>query len=87
MTRDVILKKCLPDTVWKNPVGRISNELTPEEFEQCYEVFFDSILEISKADISDFVGYGEIDEDTHQPETETFRGFLEMTFDNEQEGY
>ena len=54
MTRDAILKKCLPDTVWMNPVGRISNELTPEEFEQCYEVFFDSVLEISKGNISDF---------------------------------
>ncbi len=87
MTRDELLKKCLPDTVCMNPVGRCANELTPEEFEQCYEVFFDSIFEISKADICGFQGYGELDDDTHQPEFQTFREFLEGTFDNEQEGY
>ena len=87
MTRDELLKKCLPDTVCMNPVGRCADDLTPEEFERCYEPFFESIFEISKADISGFEGFGELDDDTLQPQFKTFREFLEGTFDNEQEGY
>lgn len=87
MTRDQILRKCLPETVCMNPIGKCTDEMTTEEFEQCYEVFFDSIFEISKADISGFEGYGELNDETHQPEFKTFREFLEGTFDNEQEGY
>lgn len=84
--RDKILKACLPESVCMNPIGRNSNELSPEEFEGCYELFFESILEISKADVSGFEGYGELDE-TDQPEAKSFREFLTKTFDNEQEGY
>lgn len=87
MTRDQLLKECLPDKVCMNPLGRCADELTPEEFEKSYEVFFESILEINQADISGFRGYGELDDDTHQPEAQTFREFIEGTFDNEQEGY
>ncbi len=87
MTRDQILKECLPETVCMNPVGKCTNEMTTEEFEAYFEVFFDSIFEISKAEISGFEGYGELDDENHQPEAKTFREFLEMTFDNEQEGY
>lgn len=87
MTRDQILRECLPETVCMNPIGKCTNEMTQEEFEQCYEEFFDSIFEISQADISGFEGYGELDDETHQPEFRTFREFLERTFDNEQEGY
>ena len=84
--RDKILKKCMPTSVCMTPIGRNSNELTPEEFEQCYEKFFESILEISKADISGFEGYGELDEN-NQPEARNLTEFLTGTFDNEQEGY
>ncbi|MBQ7774907.1 MAG: hypothetical protein IJ379_03215 [Lachnospiraceae bacterium] len=86
MTRDKLLKECMPDTVCMNPVGRCAKELTTEEFEECYKVFFDSILEISQADISGFEGYGELDEE-NQPEFKTLTEFLVGTFDNEQEGY
>lgn len=87
MTRDQVLKECLPEAICMNPIGKCTNEMTAEEFEQCYEVFLDSIIEISKADISGFAGYGELDDETHQPEFQTFKEFLEGTFDNEQEGY
>ena len=60
MIRDELLKKSLPDTVCMNPVGRCANDLTPEEFEQCYEQFFESIFEISKGDISGLRGFGHI---------------------------
>ncbi len=86
MTRDKLLKECMPASVCMNPIGRNSNELTPEEFEQCYKIFFDSILEIGQADISGFEGYGEFDED-NQPQYKTLTEFLVDTFDNEQEGY
>lgn len=87
MTRDQILKECLPETVCMNPIGIRTNEMTQEEFEQHYEVFFDSIMEISKADICGFEGYGELVDETQQPEFGDFKEFLERTFDNEQEGY
>lgn len=86
MTRDKLLKACMPVSVCMNPIGRNADELTPEEFEQDYEKFFESILEIQHADISGFEGYGELNED-NQPEARTFQEFLERTFDNEQEGY
>ena len=84
--RDKLLKKCMPAGVCMTPIGRNANELTMEEFEQCYEKFFESILEISQADICGFEGYGELDEN-NQPEAKSLTEFLTGTFDNEQEGY
>ena len=52
MNRDVFMKQMLSDAVDMTPDGRISNELSPEEFAPLAERFFADILEISKADIS-----------------------------------
>lgn len=84
--RDKILKACMPASVCMTPIGRNADELTQEEFEQGYEKFFESILEISQAGISGFEGYGELDAN-NQPEAKTLTEFLTGTFDNEQEGY
>lgn len=50
-----------------SPKGRNANELSPEEFEKCYESFFDMIFEIAETDVSGIEGYGEFDENNKAP--------------------
>lgn len=86
MTRDFFIKKLLSTEVDMTPVGRIADELSPEEFAPLAEQFFDDILEIHKADISEIKGYGEFN-DENELENETLQEFLEKEFSPEQEGY
>lgn len=86
MTRDLFIKKFLSTEVDMTPVGRIADELSPEEFAPLAEQFFDDILEIHKADISEIKGYGEFN-DENELENETLQEFLEREFSPEQEGY
>lgn len=86
MNRDLFIKKILPETVDITPIGRISDELSPEEFAPVAEQFFADILKIHKADISGVEGYGEFDEE-NRLETETLWQFLVEEFSEEKEGY
>ena len=86
MMRDAFIKEMLSTSVDMTPVGRIADELSPEEFELLAGQFFTDILEISKADISGTKGYGELN-DENELDNETLQGFLEKEFSPEQEGY
>lgn len=86
MTRDLFIKKLLSTEVDMTPVGRIADELSPEKFAPLAEQFFDDILEIHKADISEIKGYGEFN-DENELENETLQEFLKKEFSPEQEGY
>ena len=52
MNRDIFIRNLTKDRIEMSPKGRNANELTPEEFEKCYENFFDMIFEIAATDIS-----------------------------------
>ncbi|MBQ7359740.1 MAG: hypothetical protein IJW63_06590 [Lachnospiraceae bacterium] len=86
MNREELMKQILPESVSLNPIGENSDMVSPEEFEQIYPRFLDSILKIQKADISGLHGYGELDEN-HQPEYDLLQDFLTGTFAQETEGY
>ncbi len=86
MTRDLFIKQMLSTGVDMTPIGRISDELTPEEFSLLEEQFFADVLQISKADISETEGYGEFN-DENELENKTLQEFLEKEFSKEQEGY
>ena len=62
MNRADLLRQCLPDTICLNPIGENAGEIWIQEFDTMYRKFFDSAMEIQKADISAFPGYGEMDE-------------------------
>lgn len=80
------MTKMLPETVDMTPVGRVSDELSPEEFAPLAEQFFKDILEIHKADISEIEGYGEFNEE-NQLENCTLTEYFSKDFSPEQEGY
>lgn len=86
MSKDSIIKEMLPKTVCMTPNGFVSEELSPEDFHKCCYMFFEKILEISKANITGVSGYGEFDDDckTHYA---TSREFLTGTFAENEEGY
>lgn len=86
MSKDDILKAMLPKTVCMTPNGFVSDELSPEEFHKCCNLFFKSILEIGKADITGIPGYGEFNDDC-RTEYATCREFLTNTFSEREEGY
>ena len=67
MNRDIFIRNLTKDNIEMSPKGRNANELTPEEFENCFENFFDMIFEIASADISSLSGYGEFDENNKAP--------------------
>ena len=67
MNRDIFIKNLTKEKIELSPKGRNANELSPEEFEKCYENFFDMIFEIASTDISSLTGYGEFDEDNKAP--------------------
>lgn len=86
MNRDLFIKQMLPETVDMTPNGRVSDQLSPEEFAPVTEQFFADILEISKADISGTEGYGEFNEE-NKLEYKTLQEFLVGEFSPEREGY
>ena len=87
MNRDIFIRNLTKEKIEMSPKGRNSNELTPEEFESCYENFFDMIFEIAATDISSLTGYGEFDENNQAP-YETLEDFIRDEIINEKtEGY
>lgn len=87
MNRDIFIRNLTKDRIEMSPKGRNANELTPEEFEKCYENFFDMIFEIAATDISSLSGYGEFDENNKAP-YDTLEEFIRDEVINEKtEGY
>ncbi len=86
MNRDIFIRNLTNDKIEMSPKGREAGELSPEEFEQCYENFFDMIFEIAATDVSSLTGYGEFDENNQAP-YETVEEFIRDTFNEEREGY
>ena len=86
MNRDELLRTCLPDSILLNPIGENAGEIWTEEFERLYPKFFDSVMEIQKAEITTLHGFGELDEN-HQPQYTTFHEFLTDTFREDREDY
>lgn len=86
MIKNETLKKILPSSILLNPIGKNGNEIWIEDFEQLYPLFFKSVLEIQKADISEFSGFGEFTEDG-KPEFSTFQDFLVKSFDDSNDDY
>ena len=67
MNRDIFIKNLTGEKIELSPKGRKANDLSPEDFEKCYENFFDMIFEIAATDVSDTHGYGEFDENNKAP--------------------
>ena len=86
MNRDIFIRNLTGDRIEMSPKGRNANELSVEDFEKCYENFFEMIFEIASTDISGLSGYGEFDESNAAP-YKTFKEFVAATFDEKQEGY
>ena len=86
MNRDIFIRNLTNDKIEMSPKGRKAGELSPEEFEQCYESFFDMIFEIAATDVSSLTGYGEFDENNQAP-YKTAEEFIRDTFNEEREGY
>lgn len=87
MNRDIFIRNLTKDRIEMSPKGRNANELSPEEFEKCYENFFDMIFEIAATDISSVSGYGEFDENNKAP-YKTLEEFIRDEVINEKtEGY
>lgn len=86
MGKDNIIKLMLSDKVSMTPSGFVADQLKPEQFRECHELFFDKILEIHASDITGVEGYGEFDENC-KTEYVTCKDFLIDTFAEDQEGY
>ena len=86
MIKNETLKKILPSSILLNPIGKNGNEIWIEDFEQLYPIFFKSVLEIQKTDISEFSGFGDFTEDG-KPEYSTFQAFLIKSFDDSNDDY
>lgn len=86
MGKDNVIKSMLSDMVSMTPNGFDANRLTPEQFADVHELFFDKIFEIHSSDITGVDGYGEFNEDC-KPEYGTCREFLIGTFADHKEGY
>lgn len=78
MNRDKLLRQWLPESISLNPIGRNAEEIWIEEFDKIYLQFFDSVMEIQKADISSLRGFGELTEN-QQPEYASFHEFITET--------
>jgi hygromycin-B 4-O-kinase len=86
MGKDNLIKSILYEKVSMTPNGFIANQLSPEQFADCYELFFDKILEISSSNIVGVEGYGELNDEC-KTEYGTCREFLIDTFAEDKEGY
>lgn len=86
MIREELIKKILPTSVDITPQGYAAIEISNKDFLNVVYMFFDKILEISKADISIVNGYGEFDEEG-KTKYSTCKEFLTGTFLESNEGY
>lgn len=86
MGKDHIIQSMLSAKVSMTPKGFVADQLSPKQFADCHELFFDNIFEISSLDISGVEGYGEFNEDC-QTNYGTCREFLIDTFAEDKEGY
>ncbi|MFC5528175.1 hypothetical protein [Cohnella yongneupensis] len=86
MSRDIILRSILSDKVDMTPNGFVADQLTPEQFWDCHELFFDKVLEIHASDISGIEGYGNFNEEC-KTEHATYREHLIDNFAEHKEGY
>lgn len=86
MNRDKLLRQWLPESISLNPIGEDGEKMWTEEFDEMYPKFFDSVMEIRKADISSLKGFGELDND-NQPQYDTFYEFITDTFADDREDY
>lgn len=86
MSRDNFLRSILSEKVNMTPDGFAADQLTPEQFWECHELFFDKILEIHASDISDVEGYGNLDERC-MTEYRTCREYIIDSFTEDKEGY
>ena len=86
MSKDNIIKSMLSEKVCMTPKGFIADNLNPKEFAECYELFFDKILEISSTDLAGVEGYGEFNDDC-KTEYATCKEFLIDTFSEDKDGY
>jgi len=86
MGKDNIIKSMLSEKVSMTPNGFVADQLNPEQFVGCHELFFDKILEIHSSDITGIEGYGEFNEEC-KTEYGTCKEFLIDTFADDKEGY
>ncbi|GIP29061.1 hypothetical protein J23TS9_41910 [Paenibacillus sp. J23TS9] len=86
MGKDYIIKSILSEKVSMTPNGFVADQLNPEQFLECHELFFDRILEIHSSDITSVEGYGEFNEEC-KTEYGTCKEFLVDTFAEDKEGY
>lgn len=76
----------LSEKVSMTPNGFVADQLNPEQFAGCHELFFEKILEIHSSDITGIEGYGEFNEEC-KTEYGTCKEFLIDTFADDKEGY
>lgn len=86
MGKDNIIKSLLSEKVSMTPNGCIADELSPEQFAGCHELFFDKILEIHASDLKGIEGYGEFNDEC-KLEYRSCKEFLIETFADHKEGY
>lgn len=86
MSKDNVIKSMLSAKVSMTPNGFVADQLNPEQFVDCHELFFDKILEIHSSDIAEVEGYGQFNEEC-KTEYGTCREFLIDTFAEDKEGY
>lgn len=86
MSRDILLRSIVSEKVDMTPKGFVADQLTPEQFLACHELFFDKILEIHSSDISGIAGYGNFNEEC-RTEYATYREWLIDNFADDKEGY
>ncbi len=86
MGKDNIIKSMLSDKVNMTPHGFIADQLNPEQFLDCHELFFDNLFDIQSSDITGLAGYGEFNEEC-VTEYATCEEFLAGTFAEDREGY
>lgn len=86
MNKDNIIKSLLSEKVRMTPSGFVADQLSPAQFEDVHELFFDHLLEISSSDIAGVEGYGEFDENC-KTEYGSCREYLIGTFAEDKEGY
>ncbi|BBI30903.1 aminoglycoside phosphotransferase family protein [Cohnella abietis] len=86
MSRDNFLRSILSEKVNMTPDGFVADQLTPQQFWDCHELFFDKILEIHSSDISGIEGYGNFNEECRTGNA-TYRDYLIDDFADDKEGY
>lgn len=86
MSKDNRIKSILSQKVNMTPSGFVADDLSPMQFTECHEIFFDHIFHIQSSDITGIEGYGEFNDDC-ETEYVTCSDYLLETFANDKEGY